>query len=147
MAAELAKAKLDKLENWGAERQAEPGGLCWVRVPEGRNMDELPDELTPRRGCARCGSVWVDYVAVAFLPNMLETFVDASGVLRGRSGQLYVLGGCSEFVVPVAAVRARCHEGHEELCAAPPSRPSWWKHAAQFAVGAWAYSVAKWGHK
>lgn len=76
---------------------------AWVRLTDGdTNCDGIPERLTPKTGCPKCRSAWMEVSQVAF----------ANDCCRGEflSGSWFVLqhGG----VEPVMAIRLRCCDGH-----------------------------------
>jgi hypothetical protein len=86
----------------------------WANVPEeGRNLDSSSDELLPRDGCPRCGSVWVEAVAVGTSVERLEPKASIQSY-RGRFNGLFDerVGVYLHTLVPIDAVRLVCADGH-----------------------------------
>jgi len=76
--------------------------MNWIRVGEG-NLDELPPFLTPSVGCPRCGSVFVHYTHVGFIPDW---------PMGGRFFAEHWAVQPMPVPVPPLAVRLECYGGH-----------------------------------
>jgi hypothetical protein len=93
----------------------------WANVPEeGRNLDFVSDELLPRDGCPRCGSVWVEAVAVGTSVERLESKANIrfpwTHIFYEHDARLHVFDERFKVflnaVVPIDAVRLVCADGH-----------------------------------
>jgi hypothetical protein len=77
--------------------------LSWCAPGRDRNLDGLPDYLTPPDGCPVCGSVYVDLSAIGFMPPhpIPGRFVEEFGIVVMDPPPVYPSG-----------VELVCFEGH-----------------------------------
>ncbi len=92
---------LDELVMSGGSGERDDS-MNWIRVGE-RNLDELPSFLTPSVGCPSCGSVFVHYTHVGFIPDW------------PMGGRFFAEGWIVQplpMPVPPLAARLECFDGH-----------------------------------